>query len=175
MAKALASGHIDEESNAVFDLRLALSRRRLRPVGHVWWERLAKNHPKRCMQLFDLHLRVFVRAGSALKDGQSENLVSTGMESQRRDEAQWLRKPAARYPCFVWSRIAPICVPMERLHRWSQRRHSWRDPRSPISQVFDQTAADAALAASIFHYGEYSIEQTKRYLADHAIPVRLVA
>ncbi len=33
--------------------------------------------------------------------------------------------------------------------------------------------ADAALAASIFHYGEYSIEQTKRYLAQRGIPVRL--
>jgi imidazole glycerol-phosphate synthase subunit HisF len=33
--------------------------------------------------------------------------------------------------------------------------------------------ASAALAASIFHYGEYTIAQTKRYLADRGIPVRL--
>lgn len=33
--------------------------------------------------------------------------------------------------------------------------------------------ASAALAASIFHYGEYTIEETKRYLADHGVPVRL--
>lgn len=33
--------------------------------------------------------------------------------------------------------------------------------------------ADAALAASIFHYDEYSIPVTKRYLADHGVPVRL--
>ncbi|MGB2940382.1 MAG: HisA/HisF-related TIM barrel protein, partial [Candidatus Dormiibacterota bacterium] len=32
--------------------------------------------------------------------------------------------------------------------------------------------ADAALAASIFHFGEYSIADTKRYLAEHRIPVR---
>jgi cyclase len=33
--------------------------------------------------------------------------------------------------------------------------------------------ADAALAASIFHYGQYSIADTKRYLAEHGVPVRL--
>jgi cyclase len=34
--------------------------------------------------------------------------------------------------------------------------------------------ADAVLAASIFHYGEYSIAETKNYLAKKGIPVRLV-
>lgn len=34
--------------------------------------------------------------------------------------------------------------------------------------------ADAALAASIFHYNEYTIPQTKEYLARHGIAVRLV-
>jgi len=33
--------------------------------------------------------------------------------------------------------------------------------------------ADAALAASIFHFGEYTIEETKQYLADRGVPVRL--
>ncbi|MCY2966453.1 MAG: imidazole glycerol phosphate synthase subunit HisF [Planctomycetota bacterium] len=33
--------------------------------------------------------------------------------------------------------------------------------------------ASAALAASIFHYGQYSIPETKRYLADRGVPVRL--
>src|SRR4029453_14514735 len=33
--------------------------------------------------------------------------------------------------------------------------------------------ADAALAASIFHFGEYTIEQTKRVMAERGIPVRL--
>ncbi len=32
--------------------------------------------------------------------------------------------------------------------------------------------ADAVLAASIFHYGQYTIGQVKRYLADRGIPVR---
>jgi cyclase len=33
--------------------------------------------------------------------------------------------------------------------------------------------ADAVLAASIFHYGEYSVEQAKHYMAQHGIEVRL--
>jgi len=33
--------------------------------------------------------------------------------------------------------------------------------------------ADAALAASIFHFGEHSILEAKRYLADRGVPVRL--
>lgn len=33
--------------------------------------------------------------------------------------------------------------------------------------------ADAVLAASIFHYGEYTIRQAKEYMAEHGIEVRL--
>jgi cyclase len=33
--------------------------------------------------------------------------------------------------------------------------------------------ADAVLAASIFHFGEYSVNQAKHYMADHGIEVRL--
>ncbi len=36
-----------------------------------------------------------------------------------------------------------------------------------------RVGADAALAASIFHYDEYSIPATKRYLADRGIPIRI--
>ena len=35
--------------------------------------------------------------------------------------------------------------------------------------------ADAVLAASIFHFGEYSIAQAKRYLLERGIPIRPVA
>jgi cyclase len=33
--------------------------------------------------------------------------------------------------------------------------------------------ADAALAASIFHFGEYTIQETKQVMADRGVPVRL--
>jgi cyclase len=40
-------------------------------------------------------------------------------------------------------------------------------------ELFLKTKADAGLAASIFHYGEVSITQIKRYLYKKGIPVRL--
>jgi cyclase len=33
--------------------------------------------------------------------------------------------------------------------------------------------ASAVLAASIFHYGEYSIRQCKKFLAERGVPVRI--
>jgi imidazole glycerol-phosphate synthase subunit HisF len=33
--------------------------------------------------------------------------------------------------------------------------------------------ADAVLAASIFHYGEYTVRQAKEYMAQYDIEVRL--
>ena len=40
-------------------------------------------------------------------------------------------------------------------------------------EVFTKAGADAALAASIFHFGEYSIREVKEYLAERNVPVRL--
>jgi imidazole glycerol-phosphate synthase subunit HisF len=42
-----------------------------------------------------------------------------------------------------------------------------------IYQGFTQGKASAALAASIFHYREYSVLECKKYLHDRGIPVRL--
>jgi cyclase len=39
--------------------------------------------------------------------------------------------------------------------------------------VFTRGSADAALAASIFHYAETSVRTLKEYLRGHGIPVRL--
>ena len=40
--------------------------------------------------------------------------------------------------------------------------------------VFRQAGADAALAASIFHFGTYTVGQVKDYLHERHVPVRLV-
>ena len=42
-----------------------------------------------------------------------------------------------------------------------------------LSLVFGVTvyAASAVLAASIFHFGTFTIGQAKRYLSDHGIPM----
>jgi cyclase len=42
-----------------------------------------------------------------------------------------------------------------------------------LYQVLTQGGADAALAASIFHYDEYPVPVCKRYLAQRGVPVRL--
>ena len=34
--------------------------------------------------------------------------------------------------------------------------------------------ADAVLAASIFHYGQHTVQEAKRFMADQGIPMRLV-
>jgi cyclase len=44
-----------------------------------------------------------------------------------------------------------------------------------LADAVTRGGADAALAASIFHFGEYTIQETKRVLAERGIPVRLAA
>lgn len=41
-----------------------------------------------------------------------------------------------------------------------------------FSEVFEKTNCDAALAASLFHFGELTVPQVKEYLAQKNIPVR---
>lgn len=41
-----------------------------------------------------------------------------------------------------------------------------------FAQVFERTGADAALAASLFHFGELTVPQVKSYLCENSIPVR---
>jgi cyclase len=41
-----------------------------------------------------------------------------------------------------------------------------------LAQVIKEAGADAVLAASIFHYGEYSIREAKQFLRGRGIPVR---
>lgn len=41
-----------------------------------------------------------------------------------------------------------------------------------FSQVFEETGADAALAASLFHFRELTLQEVKEHLAEHEIPVR---
>ena len=43
-----------------------------------------------------------------------------------------------------------------------------------MANVLKQGHADAALAASIFHFGDYSVRDVKRYLQSQDIPVRMV-
>ena len=40
-------------------------------------------------------------------------------------------------------------------------------------EVFTSGHADAALAASVFHYSEHAVSELKKFLADNSVPVRL--
>lgn len=42
-----------------------------------------------------------------------------------------------------------------------------------FASVFEQDCAEAALAASLFHYGELSVQDVKTYLNEKGIPVRI--
>ena len=42
-----------------------------------------------------------------------------------------------------------------------------------LREALVEGRADAALVASIFHYGQYSIQEAKRYLHEQGVPVRL--
>ena len=42
-----------------------------------------------------------------------------------------------------------------------------------LFEAVTQGHASAALAASIFHYGEYTIAETKRFMADRGVPMRI--
>ena len=41
-----------------------------------------------------------------------------------------------------------------------------------MAEVLDRGKADAVLAASIFHFGEYTVGDVKDYLASRGVPVR---
>lgn len=45
---------------------------------------------------------------------------------------------------------------------------------SHFTDMFQKTTADAALAASIFHYGELTVQQVKTELKNNGLPVRLL-
>jgi phosphoribosylformimino-5-aminoimidazole carboxamide ribotide isomerase len=44
-----------------------------------------------------------------------------------------------------------------------------------LYRVLSEGRADAALAASIFHYGDFTVADAKRYLGERGVPVRLPA
>jgi imidazole glycerol-phosphate synthase subunit HisF len=41
-----------------------------------------------------------------------------------------------------------------------------------FARVFGEGEADAALAASIFHYGTYTVSELKTFLDERGVPVR---
>ena len=70
------------------------------------------------------------------------------------------------YPCTTYARLASMLhIPIIASGGAGNASH--------IAQVLSEGRADAALAASIFHYGEITIPQLKAELDEWGIPVRL--
>ena len=70
------------------------------------------------------------------------------------------------YPCSTYARLtSSLQIPVI--------ASGGAGSANDIAQVFAQGHADAALAASIFHYGEITIPELKRQLHQQGIAVRL--
>ena len=70
------------------------------------------------------------------------------------------------YPCTTYARLASLLhIPIIASGGAGNASH--------IAQVLSEGRADAALAASIFHYGEITIPQLKAELDGWGIPIRL--
>ena len=73
-----------------------------------------------------------------------------------------------------WRSAGVVTVPPRPTLLFQENRLlPWRTVEQHIADVLTLGRADAALAASIFHYGEIPIPVLKRELAKQRIPVRL--
>ena len=92
-------------------------------------------------------------------------------------------RPVGTRPPLMWtsqtsrpSRSTRFGSMFTTMHWLPKRRAALRtNSGSRTAAELIEGGADAALAASIFHYREYTIAETKEYLARHGVPVRLMA
>ena len=120
-------------------------------------------------KLIDGKRIVFTSGGSIPSE---KELFSWALEAQERGAGEILFTSMdhdgtkSGYPCDVFSRLCgSLSIPVVA----SGGAGSMDD----IAEVLTKGQADAALAASLFHYGEIAIKDLKEYLRDKGIPVRL--
>lgn len=120
-------------------------------------------------KLMDGKRIVFTSGGTIPSE---KELFSWALEAQERGAGEILFTSMdhdgtkSGYPCDVFSRLCgSLSIPVVA----SGGAGSMDD----IAEVLTKGQADAALAASLFHYGEISIKDLKEYLRDRGIPVRL--
>jgi cyclase len=118
------------------------------------------------------------------EDGEGWTVYSHGGRSDtKRDAVEWAREGVERgageilltsmdrdgtrdgYDLLLTQAVAAaVSVPVIASGGAGEPEH--------LRAVLAEGHADAALAASIFHFGEFSIADTKRYLSEHRLPVR---
>ena len=120
-------------------------------------------------KLIDGKRTVFTSGGTIPSE---KELYSWALEAQERGAGEILFTSMdhdgtkSGYPCDVFSRLCgSLSIPVVA----SGGAGSMDD----IAEVLTKGQADAALAASLFHYGEIAIKDLKGYLRDRGIPVRL--
>jgi cyclase len=108
----------------------------------------------------------------------------SGTDATARDAVEWAREAAARgageilltsidrdgtkagFDCALTAAVSTaVSIPVIASGGAGTFQH--------FADVFTTGRADAALAASIFHFNERSVSELKRFLASRAVPVRL--
>ena len=117
-------------------------------------------------------------------DGRYEVFARSGRTAAGREAVEWAREAADRgageilltsidrdgtrrgYDCAMTAAVADaVPIPVIASGGAGTFEH--------FHQVFTEGRADAALAASVFHFSEHAVGELKRYLRDRGVPVRL--
>jgi cyclase len=112
--------------------------------------------------------RVFARSGSTSTD---RDAVEWAVEAESRGAGEVLLTSIDRdgtragFDCALTSAVsAAVSIPVIASGGAGAFEH--------FTEVFTAGRADAALAASVFHFSEHAVADLKRHLSDHGIPVR---
>jgi imidazole glycerol-phosphate synthase subunit HisF len=119
-------------------------------------------------------------------DGRAVVFARSGTSAAAREAVEWAREAESRgageilltsidrdgtkqgFDCALTSAVASaVCIPVIASGGAGTRDH--------FLEVFTRGRADAALAASVFHYAEHRVAELKQWLAAHGRPMRLTA
>ena len=127
---------------------------------------------------------VIVAIDAKRQDNQFAVYARSGQAGTRRDAVEWAREATSRgageilltsidrdgtksgFDCEMTAAVSnAVNIPVIASGGAGTFEH--------FAEVFGPGHADAALAASIFHFNEKSVSELKHFLAEHQIPVRL--
>lgn len=116
--------------------------------------------------------------------GRFEVFARSGSAATNRDAVEWAREAADRgageilltaidrdgtrsgFDCALTAAVSTaVSIPVIASGGAGSFEHFY--------DVFTRGRADAALAASVFHFSEHAVAELKGYLQDHGVPVRL--
>jgi cyclase len=111
---------------------------------------------------------VFARSGSA---STGRDAVEWAVEAERRGAGEILLTSIDRdgtragFDCVLTAAVSnAVSIPVIASGGAGTFDH--------FTEVFTEGRADAALAASVFHYSEHAVSELKRHLLDQGVPVR---